>query len=101
MAAILKMAAILNFFNWPHILSFLTGEKLSLVKISCLLPKWHNSPKYMHQTAALIKRWVNIRLCGQGAKMFVYLILVLLIPYFLRVGDILRYISSDSYRFDV
>jgi len=26
MAAILKMAAILNFFNWPHILSFLAGE---------------------------------------------------------------------------
>jgi len=53
MAAILKMAAILNFFNWPHILSFLTGEGLSLVKISRLLPKWHNFPKYMHQTAAL------------------------------------------------
>ena len=39
------MAAILNFFNWLHILSFLTGERLSLVKISCLLPKWRNSPK--------------------------------------------------------
>jgi len=32
------------FFKWPHMLSFLIDERLSSVKISCLLPKWHNSP---------------------------------------------------------
>ena len=50
----MKMTAILDFFKWPHILPFLIDEGLSLVKISRLLPKWHNSHQNMHQTAVLL-----------------------------------------------
>jgi len=42
MAAILKMVAILNFFNWPHI----TGENFMLVA---------KMAQFFHQTAALKK----------------------------------------------
>ena len=43
MAAILKMAAILNIFNWPHIQYFLVYEIQSVCKISSFLHKRDNS----------------------------------------------------------
>jgi len=44
----------LDFFQVTHILSFLIDEGRSLLKFSRLLPKWHNSPQNMRQTAGIM-----------------------------------------------
>jgi len=62
------MATILDFSSGPISYLFLIDERLSLVKISFLLPKWHNSPKNMHQTAGILRRQKFQRIGGTAAE---------------------------------